>query len=965
VNIDLNALLLVFLALMYAAFLLVARLLTNRFSSMEAVFRRNNRRLATILSLVRNNFQGSFETVWEVKELWQNMTLREMNTALRTAEVLSFEKTEIKALKSFSRVRRKEAGTYLGIIGSEKARAALEEALVREKDPSVKIYLSNALTDIRHIDSLPVMISALIDAHKWYREKAVSNILEYGSLLQLFLMENRNTLEFEWIELIIKYASMNFNEETRRYLFDFVDRYDVRVAEVRKYLLETRKSRKEGYRIEYLEKDMETLLEQACRTLSNYFYTEFGVERFRESDHPIIKANAFWALSKRNSAENFLLLLSRLDDSRFAKTLISTLTKMIETNPRFLYLLEEAFENQEDKVIRSRMARILSNRVEFYIMQLLTKKGQRAEGIIKQVIENKEINELIGFINLNRDLDIENKMVEILRANVDPESEIGIELRTYLKNRVLEKWGVEKMKAVTQARVQKKDPNLINAIWVITLIGFLTVPIQFVWRYWNVLDLWRPASLLKQFVIEFNYGLAFYSIVVSLVYLLLMFFSYFNVRKQARLWNIKTIPMLFRKKMIPSISIVAPSYNEERTIVSSVRSLLNQKYPDYELIVVNDGSRDQTLEKLIEAFELIRVDYAYTELIITKPVRGIYRNSSLPKLVVVDKSNGGKADALNAGINVANKEYFCGIDSDSLLEPDALLKLASLTLDESCETPALGGNIFPINGCKVEHGLITKIAIPGNIVAGFQNMEYLRSFMIGRMGWQALDSLMIISGAFGLFRKDRITNIGGYLTESGSYRKDTVGEDMELVVRISRLMHEKKNKHKILYSYHANCWTEVPEDLKSLKTQRYRWQRGLVDILFFHRKMLFNPLYQKAGLLALPYFLLFEAIGPMFEFQGYLMVLFAALLGILNVKLALLLFIASIFLGMINSIFALLIAEREQRYYSFKDLMTLLLYAVVENFGPRQLASFWRIMGQWTIIFGTTGWGKIQRKGIG
>ena len=422
--------------------------------------------------------------------------------------------------------------------------------------------------------------------------------------------------------------------------------------------------------------------------------------------------------------------------------------------------------------------------------------------------------------------------------------------------------------------------------------------------------------------------------------------------------------MLFRDKMIPSISIIAPAYNEEKSIVSSVRSLLNLKYPDFELIVVNDGSKDETLSKLIEAFNLIRVDYHYKVSLETVPIRGIYRNTSIPKLVVIDKSNGGKADALNAGINVANKEFFCGIDADSLLEPESLLRLASLTLDESRETPALGGNVFPINSCEVDKGAIKEIVLPKNTLARFQTIEYLRAFMAGRLGWQQLNSLLIISGAFGLFRKDRVISVGGYMTTRGAFKKDTVGEDMEIVVRITKRMREMKHVYKVLYAFNANCWTEVPEDLKSLRNQRFRWHRGLMDILFFHKNMMFNPKYGSLGMMALPYYFIFEAIGPMIEFQGYLMVVLAALLGILDRRIALLLFVSTILLGVLVSIASLLIAEREEQYYSFKDLMKLLFYAIIENFGPRQMFSFWRLQGQIKIIFGQTGWGHIKRKGI-
>ena len=502
------------------------------------------------------------------------------------------------------------------------------------------------------------------------------------------------------------------------------------------------------------------------------------------------------------------------------------------------------------------------------------------------------------------------------------------------------------------------------SVYSLIAVALFLVPVIYILRHYDILFTASWKDQLELFVLDLNYYLAYYCIAINGIYLALLGLSFFHVREQEHLWQLKTDTFLFKKRMLPSVSIIAPAFNEEKTIIESANSLLNLKYPDYELIIVNDGSKDRTLEVLVEYFGLTRVDYVFDQKLRTKPVRGIYMNRSLPKLIVVDKENGGKADSLNAGINVAQKEYFCGIDADSLLESEALLRLASMALDQEAETPALGGNVLPVNGCVVERGKVARIGIPKNRLAVLQTLEYLRAFMAGRLGWAKLRSLLIISGAFGLFRRDRIIDIGGYLTRVERYGKDTVGEDMELVVRINRLMRELKHDYRVCYSFNANCWTEVPEDMGSLQRQRYRWHRGLIEILSFHRKMLFNPSYGKIGLIAMPYFLIFEAFGPLLEVEGYLAVVAAFFLGILNTQIAVLLFIANVLMGVLISLSALFIAERNLMYLKWRELAVLLFYAVVENFGPRQLISFWRTGATVNMLNKPNGWGKAERRGF-
>jgi cellulose synthase/poly-beta-1,6-N-acetylglucosamine synthase-like glycosyltransferase len=330
----------------------------------------------------------------------------------------------------------------------------------------------------------------------------------------------------------------------------------------------------------------------------------------------------------------------------------------------------------------------------------------------------------------------------------------------------------------------------------------------------------------------------------------------------------------------------------------------------------------------------------------------------------VDKVNGGKADSLNLGLNVATKQFFCGIDADSLLEPDALLRAVSVMLDNSTETIASGGNICPVNGCDVELGSLDSIGLPSKFLPRLQSLEYIRSFMTGRVGWARLNVLLIISGAFGIFHRDRTIATGGYLTKSGRFHKDTVGEDMELVVRLSRYMRERKLPYRVQYASNANCWTEVPEKWKVLHRQRDRWHRGLIDILLFHSTMIANPRYGRLGMVGMLYYFLFELLGPFVEAQGLVFVFIGALMGLLNIPIALALFTSTILLGILVSLSALLISEFDRPLYAKKDMLRLVWMAIVENFGVRQVISLWRVSAYFSAMRKNRGWGAQVRTGF-
>ncbi len=468
------------------------------------------------------------------------------------------------------------------------------------------------------------------------------------------------------------------------------------------------------------------------------------------------------------------------------------------------------------------------------------------------------------------------------------------------------------------------------------------------------------ASVLNTAVMSYNFLILIYFFAIDLVYLILLVIALRAILNYVRKNRYDNYEVILQSEFAIPISILAPAYNEEANIIDSVQSLMMLDYAKFEVVVINDGSKDSTLAKLIESFKMKKVSYDYLETLPTKGVRGVYR-SPLPafnRLVVVDKENGGKADALNAGINAARYPLVCNIDADSLLEADALLKVVKPFLEHPREMVAVGGIVRIVNGCDVERGHVREIRLSKNWIPIYQVVEYLRAFLSGRMGWASLNALLVISGAFGLFRKSALIEVGGY-------NPDSVGEDMELVVRLHKFMRREKRDYMIEFVPDPVCWTEAPSSLKILARQRNRWHRGLIDTLKSHMDMLFNPKYGAVGMLAIPYFVFFEFLGPIVEATGIVFVLFSFAFGRIDVTFFLVFLLLAIVYGIFLSVGAVFLEEYSfHRYPRPGDLVKLLLFGIFENFGYRQLTAWWRIKATWDYFRGVKTWGAMSRVGF-
>jgi len=456
-------------------------------------------------------------------------------------------------------------------------------------------------------------------------------------------------------------------------------------------------------------------------------------------------------------------------------------------------------------------------------------------------------------------------------------------------------------------------------------------------------------------------GIFIFAIAIFFSYIVMAVISGFEMIRYMRKNSFVDYSEIISSPFAPPVTILAPAYNEGNTIIENIRSLLSIHYSDFEVIVINDGSNDDSLEKIIGHYQLEKVDFLVDYLIPTKPVRGIYKstNKAYSKLLVIDKVNGGKADSLNAGINVSNKKYFAAIDVDCILEEDAILKMIKPILeDRENRVIATGGVIRIANSCKVRDGKIVEINLPKSLLARFQVLEYTRAFLMGRMAWSRLNGLLLISGAFGVFDREIVIKAGGYDSQ-------TVGEDMELIVRMRRYMIENELKYRIVYIPDPLCWTEVPEKLRVLARQRNRWTRGTMETLFKHMTLFFNPGYGNLGMLGHPYWFFFEWLAPIIESLGIMYFILVISLGNPDWPFFFLLIGFTYLFAVTYSAWAVIFEEFTfARYRRKRDIASLVFVSLIDPLLFHPINVWFALRGNFHYFIGNISWGRMEKKGF-
>jgi len=464
-------------------------------------------------------------------------------------------------------------------------------------------------------------------------------------------------------------------------------------------------------------------------------------------------------------------------------------------------------------------------------------------------------------------------------------------------------------------------------------------------------------EVLIKIIYYFNYVVLFYFLTIVTIYLLLNAISFRNIFRYTRKVKFVELKEIFRLHNFKPITVIVPAHNEEKNIVQNVHSLLQLEYPDYQLIVVDDGSTDDTMKLLFDNFQIRQSSFSPYYEIKSKKIKAVYLSPAYPNLVIISKENGGKADSINAAINISKNPLITIIDADSLLERDCLLKIARPFMENE-NIIAVGGTVRIANGCKVNQGYVENVGLSKSWLARFQVVEYLRAFLFGRNGFDFFNGILIISGAFSCFRRDALVSVGGY-------KNGSIGEDMEIVVRLHKELRKQNKKSKVTFIPDPVCWTEAPETFKTLSSQRKRWQKGTIESIRLHKSLFFNLRYGWLGGLIFPYYVFFEVLGPLVEISGYVIFIISLFLEIVPLNFAIVFFVAAFLYGVVLSTLAVCLEELSfKKYVRPKELLLLMAAAFLENFGYRQLTAWWRLRGLLEYVIGKRSWGKMEKKGI-
>ncbi|MGB3366745.1 MAG: glycosyltransferase [Acidaminobacteraceae bacterium] len=838
-----------------------------------------------------------------------------IKSAVDNSNVIKFSG---KLLNSFSTKRRIKSAVMLGFIGQVESIKLLEEKLIKEKNYIVKLYIINSLIIQESHGSDKFIYESLIESPVWYQKRFRKLIMEYKEYFYQSLDCVIERKEIEIKKAIIYIASIYYDIRLKEFMLKEIDSYLIE-----KSYKTSPKKRKHLY--------------FTLECLAVHYHKCLDHERYLDSDDLNIREIAIKSLEKYGGIYSFNKVMAHVKDKELIDVVKSSLLSLLEHDESLTRYVSQLFVEEQNRQYLDVYAYVLSYKIEYFARRLLSSERKKMRKIIEKIIFHNYNMSIIDYLNKNNNLEIENEIIDLLNDVFEIDGSITKDYTIYLDADIMRKMNL-RSEGFFISPYNMESLSLYKKIFIATLFTITVLLMPIIYFLININDVTSltRTEIFREIIRDIPIYLGFYYVILNSIYILMCVLSIKSSADQKYMGKLKKKVKVFERALLPSISIIIPISNQKKYLVDGLNGYLNIKYPKYDIILIDDGSTDESFELLSDYFGFYKENFNIEKLEYYPSIRSVYRSRRNSNLVYVDKKRTGKSDCLDLGSILSEHEYVCAADIDGVMDQDFLYKMASRINDDEEETIAVLGNVVPINDCEKIKGCIDHYNLPHKLIAKLQYIDLFRNYINIKIARGYMNSILMPSGSFCLFKRDKLMDVGGYKGYEFEFKDDTNKEDIDLMYRLIKHMYDNLLPYKISYNSYGNYYRVLPENILSLRKLRRRWQREYLDAMITHSDMLLNANYGLNGEFNSILNLILEFVAPLFEIIGLSVFIFTAVNGTLSLDVMIFV-IFGITLGTISSVLPVCMLNTESEKSSIGAVFELFILSIVSTFGYLQI----------------------------
>lgn len=886
-------------------------------------------------NIVDSFFNKSFEDIKrkdmglfvnKYSELMENVhiTNEEKELIKSSVDKSNVIKQNVRMLNSLFIKRRIKASVILGLIGKSESIKFLEKRLINEKNYIVKLYLINALITQNSHGSDKLIYESLIESPIWYQKSFRKLILEYKEYFYYSIDMIIDRKEVEIKKAIIYIGSIYYDVRLRKFMLEEIDSYLI----------------KKGYKTS-LKKRKHLYFTLEC--LAVHYHKDLDHERYLDSDDINIREIAIKSLEKYGGIYSFDRIMEHVKDKDVVDVVKSSILSLMEHDESLVRHISNLFIVEQDRQYLEVFSYVLSYKIEYFVPRLLSSERKKMRIIIEKIILHNYNMGIIDYLNRNKNLEIENEIIDLLDNVFEIDGSLTKDYTIYLNADLKRKMHL-RTEGFYISPYTLKSLTVFKKFFIIILFAltFILPLIVYFLLNLNAVSTMTWTSTMHDIFRIIPAYLGFYYVILNTLYVFMCILSLISATNQKYMIDVKKKVKIFERALLPSISIIIPISNHKKYLIDGLNGYLNIKYPDYNVILIDDGSSDGSFEILKEYFGFYKEDFNVEKLTEYPSIRSVYRSQKNNNLIYVDKKRSGKSDCLDLASILSDKDYICAADIDGIMDQDFLYKMASRISDSEEETIAVLGNVAPLNDCEKAKGCMHKYNMPRKLISKLQYIDIFRNYINLKIARGYMNNIVLPAGSFCLFKRDKLMDVGGYRGYEFEFKSDTNKEDLDIMYRLIKHMYDNLLPYRISYNCFGNYYRVLPDNMLDLRKLRRRWQREYLDVLITHSDMLLNPNYGLMGEFNSIFNLMLEVIAPLFEIIGVTIFIITALSGMLSLDVIVFV-LFGITLGTIASVFPVCMINSDSEKSSISEIFKMVLLSIVSTFGYLQMVRAFKI----------------------